>query len=1310
MAQYINTSLIADNEFWDASTWRRMCRELAGLRGLAPAVHFRNTVNDSDSSQNVDDDRIFHTHTHQKIYVWGVEMCSGGYDTLKIYWRAPSNPPDAQWTLDSGWTLIKGAGAKEDGRKGLGPGQTNPNNAVNIQPGPSPSGNTGTSEATLGGTGTGLSFPQSDPLPDGSTSNVTYFYNQWLLEMKHSGAIYTMAGPSPKYDQGKSYTTLTSNFLRTFLLMKEGYWKFVLDETASPWYNQSLGSPSTTWDSGLDTDWFNLKGRLSPVDYATNPTLYQSLPGHVDASKNSQVASTGVRYRSRFTRSLNVRAFFPEKDLVTGSLMTKVFKTMTPGVATNDYQVDAPYTKVVGYGAEWGSSLQTASSAQWTKFVKTRNSSGQDGTSGFPHTTEITSNERFSNVEWRYTPLFKKRVINRRHLFIDGVTINGGDKFVDGYYSVQGLWEEDPIYVRPDAPAAPGTSFPSGDGQVKGWFVDFRGSVFRNCTFKNIFIGGRDESCWSGVSFVNCKFINCAVNTNGDSILFHECSFIGGYKNTAMFTPTTFHSSAFISCQFLNNDRVFIFSSSKGPVSDNLWWRNIFDYQVNQNGGGSEIFCTEFPSFMRLSAQTYAFDATGTSITSHIVQQHEFSRNLFINNRLHSGLGGIVSSYETFSRANLFYMNTFNDTIKIYAHTPAGLSEDKCLYESWAHNFMHKLSISLDGKTYHHRFICNAVSEPQFSSFKSIDSHYSPYTLGTAACISAAGVDGDTSAPSGQWYCVNTTAMANKAISNVFLNWGNYFMDNHLGPCSIFNGFHHVYDPDFDINKSVDTYWSQNNLWKYVNVAHRNKFNIPFPAKKYGWTDGMIGRLNSDGSDWSPSNLNFTGATSFSPLPFEWKLEHWVDGVGWRLWDETYGGPSGGFYCSQDSSHILSRNECRSIYVKNLSSNVWEKKNSGILYSNETVLSSRPGWSQQIFRNNISTVGLKLNLNASIKTSFDYGPSGAIFTIPNAFNWKNIATGGGFNASIVNGPQFAGINAYSPPYSTTVGGTLCPTGNGSAGSIRFNCQATGQHCIVSNANSTGTNISNYFSASTENFITIQAWIRKFELTQVTGFTANLVAGQGIINVSSTSGLQPGMTLYITSGSGRFFDNKTYIDIQDIINSTQIDVISPHHASGEITFYAYMPNPKISNQMFLGKGASAATDSWDGYSIGINTSGKLLIVTNGGSFTKHSPASSYDLFANQWYFITAIIKIGNEVGDIQGYVNETRVINTSHNVSIESSYNDTPNNLVIGRGYQTTNTNDFYFNGYIGEVYFYDRKLTDSEISTNYHATKNRYIV
>jgi hypothetical protein len=1009
--------------------------------------------------------------------------------------------------------------------------------------------------------------------------------------------------------------------------MKEGYWKFVLDETASPWYNANLNKPSTNWDGGLDNDWFYNKGRMSPVDYSQNPTLHESLPGHVDSSKNLQVSSTGVRYRSRFTRSLNVRAFFPEKDLVTGVRFTRVTKTMTPGVLTTDTQVDAPYTKVVGYGGEWGSSLNVDRSTEWSRFIKTRNSSGQDGTTGFPHISEITANERFSNTAWRFTPNFKKRTINRRHLILDGVTINGGDKFTSGYYGSQiSMYETDPIWVRQGAPSSPGSLFPSGDGQVKGWFIDFRGCVFKNCTFKNVGIGGFNETCFSGASFLNCKFINCAINTNGDSILFSECSFIGGCKQGPIFTPPNFHSSAFISCQFLNNDRFFIFTSSRGPVSDNLWWRNEFDNYVNMNGGGSELLCTEFPGFMRSGAHQYAFETSGTGgNTDYIQQQHEYARNMFIFNRFHSGLGGIVSSYETFSRANFFYSNTFNDPIKIYGHTPSYHAEDKCLYESWAHNFIHKLSIALDGKSHHFRFICNAISEPHFNSSKSIDNHWTRYPFGNNAWIVAQGVEADASAPTGEWYCVNTTGMGNKIIGNQITNWGDYFMNNALGPCSIFNGFHHVYDPDFDINISGDSYWGQNNRWKYVNVATRNRFFMPSPFKNYGWHDGEIGRKNADGTSWNPSRHNNTGSRLWSPMPLEWQIKGDAGVHG-----ESAGGPPNGFQCSQTASDISARNECRSIYVKNVSTGVWEKKNTGVLYSNEANLNDRTGWSQQIFKSDLITNGLVLFLDASRSQSIAYG-SGASFDIPDGTLWKNIVSNG-FHGTVKNVPRFAGINGASPHAScsnTYLSGSLAgqTINDGSGGSIKFNCTDTNDSVIVSNINSSGVSVANTFSASTTNFITLQIWAR----------------------------------------------------------------------------FRTLPNQGI-----LGKGTNALATGWDGYSIQTDGASKLLIVTNGGSaYTTHSSiATASSLSLDKWYLITAVIKIGSSSGDVQGYVNNNRVINSSHGA--ESSYDDTANPLTIAQGYRNS-TSAFSFNGWIGEFYFYNRALTANEISNNYTATKGRFV-
>ena len=897
MAQYIDTSLIANSEFWDASRWRTMCQELSGLRGLSPAVHFRNSANDNNTSLSVADDRIFRIHTHNRIYVWGVEMYAGGYDTIRIYWR--SDAPDSSWSLDSGWKLIKGAGAY----------CTDSFNIANNNPSSNP--NNGTPEEALAGTGTGLHFPQSTPDPSGITSSGnSSFYDNWLVEMLHSGNIYGMAGPSPSYDSGgKSYTTKASNFLRCFMFLKEGYWKIVLDETASKWYIPNDGDPPD-----VHSNWFNANGRLSAVDYVSNPVLYGSMPGHVDSSKNLQVSSTGVRYRSSFTKTLNIQSFKPEKDLVTEDTFTSQSTTLTSNILNNDYVVTRPYTRVAGYGAQWGGSLNNDVIYKDIRFIKTQNSSGQDGTIGNPDTSVIGPSERFSNVEWRYTNNFIKRTINRRHLYLDGVTISSDQKATY-------IWDTTPTTVNADAPANP---FAGISGLAKGWLVDFRGSVFKNCTFKNVIIGSSSQSCWSGCSFVNCKFSNCSVSVNGDSILFAECSFYGcAPDNYSMFGSESLTSCAIISCQFISNDRTLSFESIKGPVSDNLFWRNIFDGSVNSNGG-SELIVVSFPQYNRESAQKFCFEETGLTKIEYIAQQHEYSRNMYVFNRFFGTVHCNVNSASTFSRANFFYSNTF-DGISIAPINPD--IQDRCLYESWAHNFINKLSIVLDARTYHFRFLLNSIGEPHRHGDKNSNNSYARSAGEKYPWISAE--DGVVAGP---WYCQNSTSMANKIIKNIISNWGDFFMDNSKGPCSAFQNFHHVYDPDFNTTASSDSYWGSGSKWKYVNVAHRNFFFSPHPYRKSGWSDGDIGRKLSNGIPYSA--VNMSGVRNFSAMPLEWPQWEWTANQNsegsWLRWPDK---------CSQHPTDIAERNLCRAIYVKNTITGLHEIKNDGSVM-----------WVSQIFR------------------------------------------------------------------------------------------------------------------------------------------------------------------------------------------------------------------------------------------------------------------------------------------------------------------------------------------------------------------------
>lgn len=80
-------------------------------------------------------------------------------------------------------------------------------------------------------------------------------------------------------------------------------------------------------------------------------------------------------------------------------------------------------------------------------------------------------------------------------------------------------------------------------------------------------------------------------------------------------------------------------------------------------------------------------------------------------------------------------------------------------------------------------------------------------------------------------------------------------------------------------------------------------------------------------------------------------------------------------------------------------------------------------------------------------------------------------------------------------------------------------------------------------------------------------------------------------------------------------------------------------------------------------------------------------------------------------------NSSYVINENIWYYITFTYNSGTYNLYINNVLISTTTDpsadlgafDFFFNGYIGELFFYDRVLTSQELTDNYNATKERYI-
>lgn len=65
---------------WQCYNDKMSLRELAGIRGIAPSVKFN--YNSNGESGN---DFIYHIPSNEKVYLWGVELFSNGYDCVEIY-------------------------------------------------------------------------------------------------------------------------------------------------------------------------------------------------------------------------------------------------------------------------------------------------------------------------------------------------------------------------------------------------------------------------------------------------------------------------------------------------------------------------------------------------------------------------------------------------------------------------------------------------------------------------------------------------------------------------------------------------------------------------------------------------------------------------------------------------------------------------------------------------------------------------------------------------------------------------------------------------------------------------------------------------------------------------------------------------------------------------------------------------------------------------------------------------------------------------------------------------------------------------
>jgi hypothetical protein len=820
MAQYINKNLPslvgtgseANPQFpaWRAHNIRQISRELAGIRGCAPAVQMHDTTFDNQdpndpNSLNSPDDRIFHVHAYTPIYFWGQEMHIGGqvvrdngFDALNIYFRPFGGS-------DSDWVLVKGCGEYGfDGKTGQGQiaGSGSPlfapnGNLCNLdsrlpyfinhnETFLNSSGNTISNNHTSSGVKLGAAYYPRETCNAGFTTcgpsnrSSKYQHFPYISEEFVCGnfLINGSYGPGTTSGDNRSanksiYDVYSKSHVRCFFFHREGEYKFEIDETLShkgktgvlddlnrsnKWYTKNDSELPTEANSGGKELYRKRKNeKYKPVDYSSNPGLYLTLPSQIYQSTSVQT------YRSRFTRK-------PASEM--------------------------PYS--------------------------------------------TTNTERFSKFLHRWEGTARS-VLNRRHLLVEGVTIKGNPRNRNnGGHNFR--W-----YI--DA------------SDFNSEIVDFRGCTFRDCVFEDININGAGrDTIFGGCKFIGCKFIRSVVNLIGDSNLFIHCTFEGRAKEAYDSLYTGGNSSAYISCHFENLTRLFFIGSQDYPCTDNLWLRNTFDC-VLFNSAGSETFVVENYSLNNSPFSSNcpggvcpirAYPAGGTWLQKQ--QNREFSRNMILCNRFYDNSRLQISTYNGFSRANFYFQNTSDGSTLISSTNGLSLGGSEftggSYYDVHTHNHYNRFRLSLRSETHHMRLSQNIFSEIHMHNVEdsSLQQGSADYRTNTCS-ISSSYENPDL----GQtWACPNALhSTGNKLIHNTFYNWGG-FINNFVGSsCSPFLNFYpiegclncnlgragteggssrlHIGGFNEDLyNEMLD--WVDifdNGNGKLLNVAYKNTFHIP---------------------------------------------------------------------------------------------------------------------------------------------------------------------------------------------------------------------------------------------------------------------------------------------------------------------------------------------------------------------------------------------------------------------------------------------------------------------------------------------------
>lgn len=521
---------------WDAYEAKSCFREISGIRGIAPSVRF---YGEAGAFGEVE---LMHIPANEDVYVWGVEMFSGGFDCLRICY---SNENDKALIIKEGGKRIEDFYGKTE---------------------------------------------------------IEYSKEEIIITEK---SPFDDFWQSPHLVKNNEDRIVKSNFFRCFKFNKNGFYRIELSETFNSSYRSPSFYPIDYDQHEIYSTGSLLVNKNSNVGGSEsyerkNSKLKKYIYLKVIDRDKDIVTSNSIE-----RNVLNLPAgIIPHRNIgniPNNSNVSPKVRIDNVGPwhikGLNSYfKVDSYYNQNVVPDYYHGLYGRTALIAPefsledfWNNFIEE---------SYRPYSRNVRQGSRLINMR---NGILENIKFYGSEFYDSSCLVVSPDS---EWNTFENLTVSDAERISKGIPLGDNYKYPfqivkwlnqNDNEEQKSVFLDLRGSVFKNCVFDKFFLNiNSDNMILDGAIFENCKFIGTDLGKmHSGGILFKNCTFedISTVSSSSL-SWSSGGCCCIMGCSQRFTERGSLISLVNGGFDDSIWIRHTY-YGISRYQGSSEHWVCE---------------------------------------------------------------------------------------------------------------------------------------------------------------------------------------------------------------------------------------------------------------------------------------------------------------------------------------------------------------------------------------------------------------------------------------------------------------------------------------------------------------------------------------------------------------------------------------------------------------------------------------------------------------------------------------------------------------------------------------------